>query len=168
MANEPLLPNTSGSDDCQSSDPAYTIGYGRPPKHTRFKPGRSGNPKGRPKRQRNVRTVVEETLSERIKIREGNRTRSVTKLDGIVLTMVNGALKGDPKALGSLVNLLRSTGMADEAPEASHAEPFTADDGAVIADFMQRQSAALEPTETSEGNGEATVDTTSPHTGEQS
>jgi hypothetical protein len=162
------LPETSGPDSPQLSDPAYAIGYCRPPKHTQFKPGQCGNPKGRPKRQRNVRTVVEDVLSERITIREGNRTRSLTKLDGIVLKTVNDALKGDAKALASVIALLRSVGMTDEVPEASHSEPFTANDEGLLADFLQRWSAASAPTETPQDNGEATVGATPPDTGAQS
>src|SRR5262249_25898809 len=71
-------------------------GYGKPPVHAQFKPGRSGNPKGRPKGLRNIRSVIEEALNQRITIREGDRTRSLTKLDGVILTMITGALKGNP------------------------------------------------------------------------
>src|SRR5690349_4135344 len=79
------------SNSAAENDPGYPIGYRKPPKHTRFKPGRSGNPKGRPKQHRNVRTIIDETLGQRITIREGNRTRAVTKFQAVVLTMINGA-----------------------------------------------------------------------------
>lgn len=69
----------------------YPVGYGRPTAHTRFKKGESGNPNGRKKGQRNIRTVVDDTLKQRITMREGNRTRSVTKLDAVIVTMVNAA-----------------------------------------------------------------------------
>jgi hypothetical protein len=58
--------------------------------HTRFKPGQSGNPRGRRKGQRNVSTVLAETLNQRIRIREGDRTRSLTKLD-VWITIKNEA-----------------------------------------------------------------------------
>ena len=70
----------------------YAVGYGRPPVHTRFQRGRSGNPKGRRKGQRNVRTIVDETSNQRITIREGDRSRSVTKLDAVVLTIFSARL----------------------------------------------------------------------------
>jgi hypothetical protein len=60
-------PNGKGSSDHGS---APSVGYGRPPVHTRFKPGQSGNPRGRRKGQRNVSTVLAETLNQRIRIRE--------------------------------------------------------------------------------------------------
>jgi hypothetical protein len=46
--------------DC---DLPYSVGYGRPPKHTRFKPGRSGNPKGRPRGSRNLSTEMQKVLT---------------------------------------------------------------------------------------------------------
>jgi len=108
--------------------------------HTRFQPGQSGNPKGRRKGQRNVHTVVTETLNQRIRIREGDRTRSLTKLDGWILTMVSAALKGDAKAHASLITLMRSLGMIGEVPDVADAQPVTANDDALIADFLRRQT----------------------------
>ena len=120
------------------------VGYGKPPVHTRFKPGQSGNPKGRRKGQRNVHTVVDEVLSQRITIREGNRTRSVSKLDAVIVTMVNAALKGDVKAQAALMAIMRSLGMTDEPPPATKAEPFTADDQSLIADYFRRHGSTLQ------------------------
>ena len=42
----------------------YEVGYGKPPRHTRFEPGRSGNPRGRPSRSKNLSTLLSEALSE--------------------------------------------------------------------------------------------------------
>lgn len=114
------------------------IGYGRPPVHSRFKPGQSGNRKGRPKGRRNVRTVVEEVLSQRIAIREGDRTRSLSKLEGLVLTMLNKALQGDAKAQTAFMHLIRSVGMTEEMPTPTSSEPITVHDGEIIADFLRR------------------------------
>lgn len=129
-------------------------GYGKPPVHAQFKPGRSGNPKGRPKGLRNIRSVIEEALNQRITIREGDRTRSLTKLDGVILTMITGALKGNPKALGSLIMVMRSLGMTGEPPAANDQKPFTADDESLIADFLRRRGSESQPLTASEGKEE--------------
>ena len=49
----------------------HQVGYGRPPLHTRFKPGQSGNPKGRPKGAKNEDTILREIMNRPIDIREG-------------------------------------------------------------------------------------------------
>jgi hypothetical protein len=167
MTKRTPLPDTSGGDGSQSANDAYPIGYCQPPLHTRFKPGESGNHKGRPTRQRNVRTVLEETLNQRITVRDGNGTRSLTKLDGVILTMVNGALKGNPKDLAAFITLIRSLGLTDETPEAPKSEPVTADDEAVIADYFQRQSAASEQPDSPLDDGDPTG-TTPPDKGAKS
>ena len=140
MSDQSHAPKPSKSNDART----HSVGYGRPPVHSRFKPGQSGNPKGRRKGQRNVRTVVDGELSQRIKVREGNRTRSLTKLDAFIVTLVNAALKGDAKAWASLINLLRSLGMIGEPPVATDQKPFTADDESILADFLRRQGSEVQ------------------------
>ena len=52
---------SAGPSEGQSSEEGmYQVGYCRPPLHSRFKPGQSGNPKGRPKQSRNMRTIVKQ------------------------------------------------------------------------------------------------------------
>src|SRR4249919_1645514 len=99
MAKRPRLPNESQDDHGQSPEipPSYAIGRSRPPVHSRFKPGQSGNPKGRRKGARNKRAVVEQALNKRITIREDGRKRSLSKFEVLVLTMVNKAMRGDVK-----------------------------------------------------------------------
>jgi Family of unknown function (DUF5681) len=109
-----------------------------------------------------VHTVLDETLNQRITIREGNRTRSLTKLDGLILTMVSAALKGDTKAQASLMTMMRSVGMIGEAPEIGDAQPFTANDEAVIEDFLRRQTPASLQTEATDGNEQSVPDETTP------
>jgi Family of unknown function (DUF5681) len=122
-AENPPLPNTpDGSGPPGSaatgSAPTYTVGYGKPPVHSRVKLGQVLNPKGRPKGQANVRTVLTKTLNERIKLREGDRTRSVSKLDAIILKLVNDAGCGNPKAQEKLFKLMAQVGLV-----APHEEP---------------------------------------------
>ncbi len=79
------------------------VGYRRPPQHTQFKKGQSGNPKGRPKGTKNFATDLAEELKERILIREGDKTKRVSKQRAAVKSLVAKAAKGDPRALALLL-----------------------------------------------------------------
>lgn len=57
----------------------YDIGYGKPPKASQFKPGKSGNPKGRPRSSRNLKTDLEEELFEVMAVTERGRKRHLSK-----------------------------------------------------------------------------------------
>jgi len=74
------------------------VGYRKPPRHSQFTPGRSGNPKGRPRGSRNASTLLDEALKERVTVSENGRRRKVTKLEVILKQLVNTAAKGDHRA----------------------------------------------------------------------
>jgi hypothetical protein len=118
---------------------SYEIGYGKPPKHRQFPAGQSGNPKGRPKGRRNLRSVVEQAMNEKIPVRSGSREKMMTATEALVHTTRTRALKGDPKAVATMMALMRACGMLDEEPASTALEPVTANDAAVIAEFFRRQ-----------------------------
>jgi hypothetical protein len=60
----------------------YTVGYAKPPTASRFKPGQSGNAKGRPKGRKNFKTLIRNAMTAKISIQEGGRNRQVSKLEG--------------------------------------------------------------------------------------
>jgi hypothetical protein len=93
---------------------AYEIGYRRPPPSGRFKKGKSGNPKGRPKGSTNFLTQLEKELGQSIVVTEDGRKKTITRLQAMVKRMVASALHGDQKALLTLVEILRRTGKFTE------------------------------------------------------
>jgi hypothetical protein len=106
MAEEEKPPTNGGSGD-------YEVGFGKPPKHTRFKPGQSGNPRGRPKGTKNLKTDLMEELGEKILVNEGGQARKLSKQRAVVKTLVNRTLKGDARAANlvlSMMNRLLDTG----------------------------------------------------------
>ena len=97
----------------------YQVGYKKPPRAHRFQPGQSGNPKGRPKGTKNLKTDLIEELSERILVREGEREIQVSKQRALVKSQVNRGIKGDNRAADKIFQLyLRLEGIEDEAAEA--------------------------------------------------
>jgi hypothetical protein len=120
----------------------YEVGYCKPPKDTQFQPGKPGNPKGRPKRSRNLKTVLEEALREAITIREGDRKRKLSRLDVFVRSVLNDTLKGNAKAVGNLIALFRLAGLGGEEPEAPENAPTRSEDEAVLREFLRRHGAA--------------------------
>jgi hypothetical protein len=81
------------------------VGYGSPPKATRFEKGRSGNAKGRPKGSRNLHPLIERELNTRIPITENGRARRITKREAFAKQLVNKSIAGD---LRSAIVLLKT------------------------------------------------------------
>jgi len=104
-------------NDDQEGGASYRVGYGRPPRHTRFKPGQSGNPSGRRRGSRNVATLLKRILNEEVSLREGANVRQVSKREAILRGMVVGALRGDTRSMGTLFRLAEQTGELEQPPE---------------------------------------------------
>jgi Family of unknown function (DUF5681) len=101
-------------DDGAQAETSETVGYCRPPIHTRFKPGQSGNPSGRAKGSKNLKTLFRKILNEEVSLREGSAVRNVTKGEAILRGLVVGALKGDSRSIGTLFRLAEQTGQLED------------------------------------------------------
>lgn len=95
----------------------YKVGYQRPPKGNQFKPGQSGNPKGRPKGSKNLRASLEGILTEPISVRKGDRVQKVTSLQAVIMTNLNKALKGDQRAIDAIYKTAKELGLLIDRPQ---------------------------------------------------
>lgn len=86
------------------------VGYGRPPVNSQFKPGQSGNPRGRPKQRKSIATIVDDALRKKIRIRRGNEVHIVTKLEAAIEVFLNKAVAGDHHAFAKLIQVLDKLG----------------------------------------------------------
>jgi hypothetical protein len=115
------------------------VGYRKPPAKTRFKPGQSGNPNGRPKGSVNLKTDLRSELSEKIRIREGERSLKVSKQRAMLKALVAKALKGDARAANVVLTLV---GRLFEPEAAAEEVPtLTSDDQAILERFLARRLA---------------------------
>ena len=131
------MPPKKPSTNSKKSKAPYEVGYGKPPKHTQFKPGQSGNPKGRPRGQRNLSTMFKDVLNETIVVREGDRTRKVPKAVAVLTRVLDGALRGDHKATSAYFQFIRTLNLLQDEQEVQDGG-VAIDDKAIIAEFLAR------------------------------
>lgn len=100
----------------------YEIGYGKPPKTTRFKKGQSGNPRGRPKKQhKDVAAHMAALLAKKRPVRIDGETVLMSGEEVMAHRLMEKALKGDPKAFDK-VHQLKTQHAEAEARIAQAAE----------------------------------------------
>ena len=114
----------------------YDVGYGKPPERTRFKPGQSGNPHGRPKGVRNFSTDVRQTSRMPVVLVEGGKKRRTSTQRGALLKLRELALKGNQRALDRFLEL--TARYNDEAAPAASTDVMLAEDQAIVADYEAR------------------------------
>ena len=97
------------SDDTCDTEQDYTVGYCKPPRHSRFKKGQSGNPGGRPAGSKNLKTLVIQALNKDTVITEDGRHRKITKREAVAIGLVNRSATADFRALKILLDILPDT-----------------------------------------------------------
>jgi hypothetical protein len=116
----------------------YDVGYGRPPAPYKFQKGQSGNPKGRRKGARNLKTDLLEELHDRISISERGRKKTLTKQQALLKRLMNEALSGNLKASALLLQLsMQFERSGDFVPATT---PLSSDD----MNILQRYVSSLE------------------------
>ena len=128
----------------------YQVGYRKPPQDTRFKKGRSGNPKGRPSGAKNLKTELEEELREMIMVREGDSRKPVSKQRALLKSMMAKAVQGDTRAAALIANMVYRL-LSDNEPQPSDADALGGDDLAILENHELRIRASwLQQEENSE------------------
>ena len=117
-----------------------------------FKPGQSGNPKGRPKRVRNFKTDLQEELQAQITVSEGGKPLTISRQQAVIKRTMEKALRGDLRAVQMLAQWV-GIYLVDD-PEALTAEPLTGEDLALLARYGLDRGREPDKPEATEGGQE--------------
>jgi hypothetical protein len=117
----------------------YEVGYGKPPRDTRFPKGQSGNPRGRPPGAKNLKTLLSEALNEPVIVTENGGRRKVTKRQAIVTQLVNRSATADFRAIKILLDIVRDIERQTE-PTAPETSDFSEADEKVLEQIKARFS----------------------------
>jgi hypothetical protein len=117
----------------------YAVGYRKPPLASRFKPGTSGNAKGRPTGAKNLKTLIREAMTASISIQEGQKTKRVSRLEGVVLRQLQKALMGSDQAAMAVVKMALQLGFLQDA-EGSHSELALSEQDELILNVLANRS----------------------------
>jgi hypothetical protein len=114
------------------------VGRGHPPREHRFKPGQSGNPKGRRKGCKNEATLLRDLLDDtKLSLRVGGKTKKISVREAILRRMIEDAMKGDIKSAQFLLNRHRALVEGEAVPP-----ELSPDDAEILQDYVQRHAAS--------------------------
>jgi hypothetical protein len=110
------------------------VGYRRPPKHSRFQPGQSGNPGGRPLGVKSLSDIVRKIVGQKVTVTENGRTRRIPRLEAILLRAASEASRGDAASLRLLLQLAERYG--ESAQSGAERQTIAADDVAILRRYL--------------------------------
>src|ERR1700722_8365904 len=93
-----------------SSDAAIEVGYGKPPKANQFRKGRTGNPRGKRQGEENIISAFKRIVSKRVKIDDGEKVRTITLAEAVILKNYQAALQKNPFAMSNIYRLADDAG----------------------------------------------------------
>ena len=113
-------------------------GHRKPPASGQFKKGQSGNPRGRPKGSRNLKTDLAAISQRAISVRENGKTRRMSQQRAMLLSAYNKAINGDQRAASNLINLtLRVLETAEPSQNSTEVSEL---DELIVENFLRRRS----------------------------
>src|SRR5262249_25170453 len=112
-------------DNGDRSEPSHLVGYRRPPKHTQFKKGQSGNLKGRPKGSRNLSSELRKVLTDPVIVQMDGKRRCVPAILALQRVLLSRALKGDQRASLAVFKNAKEFGVLDQIEESTDTNHLT-------------------------------------------
>jgi Family of unknown function (DUF5681) len=118
------------------TDGEYEVGYGKPPLHSRFKKGHSGNPRG--PRAKDLPALLVQALNEPVVVCAGGTTRQITKREAVIAQLVDKSAGADLRATKMLIDMLKEIEKRAGPPTHPEPPPFTPADEEVIENLIAR------------------------------
>jgi hypothetical protein len=122
----------------RGADSQESVGYGRPPVASRFRPGTSGNPKGRPKGSKNLKMLIKDAMTANIPVQAGDSTRRVTRLEGVVLRQLQSALRGSDKAAMAVIKMALQLGFLEDPAGNASDGGLSREDESILRELVAR------------------------------
>ncbi|MBD3678206.1 MAG: hypothetical protein HUJ27_07375 [Rhodobacteraceae bacterium] len=88
-----------------------TVGYMNPPEHSQFKKGKSGNPRGRPRKREGLITVLHRALNRQVQVKDNDQKLRIR--DALMWKLRDLALQGDKQAMALQRRIIDESGIAD-------------------------------------------------------
>jgi hypothetical protein len=120
----------------ETDEDGFAVGYKKPPQHSRFQPGQSGNPRGRQKGVRNLAIDVKRTLEVPVMLNDQGKARRVSTQEAALLRLREKALKGDPRSLAQFLELAKIFNNSN-AVESTSGGTLAAEDQAILDAFAE-------------------------------
>jgi hypothetical protein len=92
------------------ADSIYQVGYGKPPKANQFRKGRTGNPRAKKRGEENLISAFKRIVSKRVKINGGEKVRTITLAEAVILKNLNAAMQKDSFAMSNIFRLAEDAG----------------------------------------------------------
>lgn len=116
----------------------YAVGKGKPPVWSRFRPGKSGNPQGRPKGSKNAQTLAKAELDRKIVVNVNGKKKTMTVAEIAARRLGDKAMSGDAKAFSFLI-AIADHGSAPEQATVNHITT-PEQDAAILDEYFIRKA----------------------------
>ena len=122
----------------------YDVGYGKPPTQTQFKPGKSGNPKGRAKGNRNIKSDLMDELNQKITINENGKSYRMSKQQVFLKQLCAKAISGNISSGRLLATFMMKYFEEENSHLISEALPISISDQDIINNYIKSRTSENE------------------------